>query len=301
MSHRYLTVDVFTDSRFGGNPLAVFPQAPELDDARMQAIARELNLSETVFVYPPDDPAHDCRVRIFTPAREVPFAGHPTIGTAFVLAETGAGPDGDGEFELVLEERVGPVWVRMQRRDGRIRWGELTTALPPEERAPDASAEQLAAMLGLPAASLAGGALAPAAVSCGLPFTLIVLDNPADLARLRVNNAAIVEALDGTWAPDLFVAARIDERSWQARMFAPVDNLIEDPATGSAAAAFGSFLAARDESASGTLDWTLRQGIEMGRPSTIGVSVDKVGGAITAVRVRGASVMVADAQMAIDT
>lgn len=297
MSLRYFTCDVFTDRRFGGNPLAVFPDAPALDDARMQAIARELNLSETVFVYPPDEPGNRCRLRIFTPAREVPFAGHPTIGTAFVLASIDAGDTADGEFDWVLEERVGPVPVRMARQGGRIRWGELTVAQPPEERAADVSAEQLADMLGLAPAALAGGEHAPVAASCGLPFTLVVLKDAADLGRLKVNNAAIVEALDGTWAPDLFVAAETGDGEWQARMFAPVDNLIEDPATGSAAAAFGAFLATRDTRADGRLAYSLSQGIEMGRPSAIGVSVDKRGGEIEAVRVRGASVMVSEARM----
>jgi len=300
MSHRYYTADVFTDHVFGGNPLAVFPDANGLATERMQAIARELNLSETVFVLPPRDPANTRRLRIFTPGTELPFAGHPTVGCAFVLASIGEIQlDGD-ETRIVFEEGVGPVPVSIRASDGQPRSATLSAAQMPEVGPAPPSRAELASVLSLSPEDILDGELEPQAVSCGVPFLFVPVVNRDALARARVHVGRWQEVLSGYWAPHVFVLTRdaeLDGSDIRARMFAPAMGIVEDPATGAAATALGGYLGARDETDNGTRAFVVEQGFEMGRPSILRVETDKRDGAIVAIRVGGSSVLVARCEM----
>jgi trans-2,3-dihydro-3-hydroxyanthranilate isomerase len=303
---RYVTADVFTDRQFGGNPLAVVLDARGLSGDAMLAITREFNYSETTFVLPPER-GGAARVRIFTPGGEVPFAGHPTVGTAHVLFATGAlGAEvaGGGETTIVLEEAVGDVPVRVRVDAGAAAsplggrepaFAELTVAEAPSEReAPDAAL--LAAALGLDVSDLLGGDYAPRMASCGLPFVLVPVRDRAAVARARVRHDAWERALPpGAWTRELMVfaldGAAADVR---ARVFVPGLSVPEDPATGSANAALGGYLARRTPRLDGTLAWTVEQGVEMGRPSLLHVRAEKRRGEIAVVRVGGQAVVVAE-------
>jgi trans-2,3-dihydro-3-hydroxyanthranilate isomerase len=291
-SYRYCTCDVFTDARFGGNPLAVLPDARGLTDAEMQAIAREFNYSETTFVLAPADARHTARVRIFTPGGELPFAGHPTIGTAFVLAATGAVDR--AASELVFEEGVGPVPVQLERDGDAIKSCTLTTARLPESGPPPPAAEQLARMLQLPADAVSDGA---ECWSCGVPFLVVPLAAVEALAACRLDLALWRELLSGYATQKVYPVARVSDGLWRVRMFAPGVGVAEDPATGSAAAAFAGWIAKRSDLRDGTLRLTLHQGIEIGRPSELRLEIDRAHGATTAVRVGGAAVMVSQGML----
>jgi trans-2,3-dihydro-3-hydroxyanthranilate isomerase len=296
---RFLTADVFTDRMFGGNQLAVFPRAEGLDPALMQAIARELNISETVFALPPDDPAHTRKLRIFTPGSELPFAGHPTIGAAFVLAATGEIPVGADGASIVFEEGVGPVPVRVRAEGGVPGYCELTTARLPEAGPAPPPLEEIAAALSLRVDDLGTDGLGPRGVSCGVPYLFVPLRDQAALARARINLPAWERSLSGWGAPAvfLFVEADGDGLDFRARMFAPGVGIPEDPATGSAAAALAGYLAGDSGPETGTLRWVVAQGVEMGRPSRLHVACDRSGGRISAVRVGGTSVLVAEGRL----
>lgn len=252
----YLVYDVFTDHPFGGNQLAIVPDARDLPEAALQAIAREFNFSETVFLYPPEDPAHTARVRIFTPTMEVPFAGHPTIGTAVMLAEAGLGP------EMVLELGVGPLTARAAA--GR---GEFVTEVP-VERLAEPDTDLVARALGTTPGKIVGQ---PVMASLGLAFTFTELADRETLAALapdigamREGAAAYPQGLDFAQCAWVDAGERL-----HMRMFAPLDNIPEDPATGSAAATLAALLCA----ARGTpVSFTIHQGDDMGRPSVIAVS-----------------------------
>jgi trans-2,3-dihydro-3-hydroxyanthranilate isomerase len=294
---RFLTADVFTDTPCTGNQLAVIPDGRGLTTPQMAALTREFNYAETVFVLPPDDAKHTRRLRIFTPGMEVPFAGHPTVGTAFVLAAIGEIPLPTAETRVVFEEGVGPIPVVIHARDGAPVFSQLSVAqLPVERAAPDVGL--LADVLSLPTAAIQStGRWVPTAVSCGLPFLFVPLVDRGAVASASVRvdlwNAALREA----WARDIMVFAFDAERPGsdiRARMFGPGVGVSEDPATGSACAALGGYLAARSATASGTLRWIVEQGFEMGRPSLLHVEADKSDAAVTAVRVGGASVLMAE-------
>ena len=300
--HRYVTADVFTDQPFGGNQLAVFPDARAIPEHRLLDVTREFNYSETTFVYPAKDPAHTRHVRIFTPGGEVPFAGHPTVGTAHVLAAIGEIALTGALTHIVLEEGVGPVPVAIRAERGQPVFAQLSVAKLPEVGPPPPARDALADVLGLEPADLLDGAWAPQALSCGLPFLFVPVRDRAAVARARVRLDPWERHLRGTWAPELFVFTRDGERpgsDLHARMFAPGISVPEDPATGSANAALAGYLAARDPRRDGTLAWRVEQGFEMGRPSILEVEADLAGGDVTAVRVGGATVLVADGTMEI--
>ncbi|HEX6536127.1 MAG TPA: PhzF family phenazine biosynthesis protein [Gemmatimonadaceae bacterium] len=302
MSFRYLTTDVFTNRVFGGNPLAVFPDAREIPEESLLPIAREFNLSETAFIYPPDDPAHTRRVRIFTPAEEIPFAGHPTIGSAFVLAALGELTLTGDETRILLEERVGVVPVVIRSRDGAPVFAQLTAAKLPEVGPPPPGRSLLAQVLSLEATDILGGMVAPQAVSCGLPFLIVPLRDRDAVRRARVRLDHWESSLQAYWAPQILVFSRDPEREGsdiRARVFVPGLSVPEDPATGSAATALGGYLAARDTTATGTLRWVVEQGFEMGRPSILEIEVEKSDGAMTAVRVGGECVLVSEGKLGI--
>jgi trans-2,3-dihydro-3-hydroxyanthranilate isomerase len=294
-SLQYLTADVFTNQRFGGNQLAVFPNAMGLDPELMQRIAREFNFSETTFVLPPVDPRHTRRVRIFTPGGELPFAGHPTVGTAFVLATIGEIALTGSETRIVFEEGVGPVAVTIRAENGTAGFAQLSVAKLPEFGPRPPTARDLAAVLGLDTGEVLEGEFSAEAASCGVPFLFVPVKNRKTLARARVRLDDFEKLLSGYWTPKVFVFCDEPElpgSHYRARMFAPSIGVPEDPATGSACAAFGGYLAKRDQRAEGTLRWVVEQGFEMGRPSLLEIEADKRAGAIAAVRVGGHSVLV---------
>ena len=302
--YRFLTADVFTDRPFGGNQLAVFPDARGIPDARLLDVTREFNYSESTFVYPPDDARHTRRVRIFTPGGEVPFAGHPTVGTAHVLAAIGEIPLAGDTTHIVLEEQVGPVPVAIRATQGEPTFAQLTVASLPQGGPPPPARAALASVLGLEESELLDGEWAPQALSCGLPFLFVPLRDRAAVERARVRLEPWEHTLRATWAPELFVFAREGERAgadYHARMFAPGLSVPEDPATGSACAALAGYLAPRDprRERDGTLRWTVEQGVEMGRPSMLEIEADVAGGSVTAVRVGGSSVLVSEGTMSI--
>ncbi len=302
MHRRYYILDVFTSQPLGGNPLAVVLDAEGLDGPAMQRIAREFNLSETAFVFPPAGETR--RVRIFTPGVELPFAGHPTVGTAVLLAELGEIPMHDGCGAIVLEEGVGrvPVTVRADHRGLRA---TLTAATLPERGPTPPRASALAAMLGLAEADIgAPGGWTPAAYSCGVPFLFVPVRSRDALGRIAVDRARWASTLRGYWAPQIYAFCLDPEypgSDIRARMFAPAFGLDEDAATGGAASAFAGYLtsysAATAVGATGRKRWVVEQGCEMGRPSFLTVEADLHGGALRAARVTGGAVRIAEGRL----
>lgn len=301
--YRYCTADVFTRRPFGGNQLAVILHAEGLDSSEMQAIAREFNYSETTFVLPPRDPRNTRRVRIFTPGGEVPFAGHPTVGTAYVLAAIGEVSLHSDETMLVLEEEVGPVRVSVRREPGGVPgFCQLSVAQLPRWGPPLPSAAILAEILSLEEADLASAVYPPATVSCGLPFALVALDGIDAVRRARIRTDVWQRHLAGTPGEMIMVfalEAQEPGHDIHARMFAPGISVPEDPATGSACASLGGYLARLDPQPDAELRWTVEQGYELGRPSSIEVVVNKEQGEIRAVRVGGYSVLVCEGELSI--
>jgi trans-2,3-dihydro-3-hydroxyanthranilate isomerase len=300
----YITADVFTDQPFGGNQLAVFPDARSIDPALMPAIARDFNFSETTFVLPPDDPAHTARVRIFTPGRELPFAGHPTIGTAHVLASTGSIPLTGDSTRIVFEELAGPVPVTIRSKGGAPEFCQLTAARTPETGPRPPASEQLAASLSLPADAVRSGPWSPEIVSCGTPFLILPLRDRAAVTAARVRLDVWEQVFAGGGTSEVFLFAMEGERPGSdihSRMFAPGIGIAEDPATGSAAVALAGYLAARDRRADGTLRWVVEQGFEMDRPSILEIEADKAGGRVVATRVGGSTVMMTEGIMTLSS
>jgi trans-2,3-dihydro-3-hydroxyanthranilate isomerase len=291
---RFQTADVFTQRRFGGNPLAVFPDARGLTTTQMAAMARELNLSETVFVLPPADPANTRSLHIFTPSRELPFAGHPTVGAAFVLAALGEIPTTAEETRIVFEEGIGPVPVTIRSRNGEPQFTQLSVAQLPVRAAPPPAAAAVAAMVSLSPEDLVADSDALQIVSCGVPFLIVPLRSREALrdAKPRVDLFRATLGLSHAAAYLIYD----DAERIHARMFVADPEMKEDPATGSASACLGGYLAWRGRAAQGaTSKFRVEQGVDMGRPSILDVEVDTArDGGVTGVRVGGASVLVAE-------
>ena len=299
-TYRYLTADIFTSKRFGGNQLAVLPDARGLTTEQMLTITREFNYSESTFVLPPDDARHTRKVRIFTPGGELPFAGHPTVGTAHVLASIGDVKLTGNETSIVLEEGVGPVPVKIRSENGVPSFCQFAVAKLPEFGPPLPSRADMAATLSLDESDLLDGAWRHEVGSCGVPFALVPVRNRAAVARSRLRLDLWEKHLAGKAGEMVMLFAMEAEEPGhdvRARMYGPSANIVEDPATGSACAALGGYLAARSGQRDGTLRWVVEQGYEMGRPSQIEVEADKRNDAITAVRVGGASVMVSEGKI----
>lgn len=296
MRYRFLLCDVFTDSAFGGNPLAVLPDARGLSDRRMQQVAREFNFSESTFVLPAEQ-GHTRRVRIFTPTMEVPFAGHPNVGTAFALAATGQLGVFDRSADVVFEEKAGLVPVRVEKRAGGAIFCELTAPQRLSLGA-DVSAEDLAAAVCLAPTDVVTRVHPPRVLSVGLPFLVAELADREALARARVAPVALEALAARGVTPDILLYCRSrDAFDLRARMFAPLDGVPEDPATGSANAALAGALAAFDPTTDGLLRWRIAQGVEMGRPSLLEATAEKRAGEVTAVKIGGASVLVAEGEI----
>jgi trans-2,3-dihydro-3-hydroxyanthranilate isomerase len=295
MRYRFLTCDVFTPTRFGGNQLAVLPEASGLSDRQMQRIAREFNFAETTFVLPPEQ-GHTRRVRIFTPMAEVPFAGHPNVGSAFVLATLGELGSLDQALTITFEEKAGPVPIGVERRDGLIRC-ELTA---PERLTVGRSIgpEVIARALSLEPEDIVTRTHPPQVASVGLRFLFAELRDRSALQRARPRIDGFDALLADGMPPDVLVYVQSrDEFDIRARMFAPLDGIPEDPATGSANVALGALLAGYDRAPSGSYRWRVAQGVEMGRPSVLEISAEKRDGEIVEARVAGTSVLVSEGEI----
>ena len=272
MKRRFATLDVFTDQAFTGNPLAVVLETDGLDTPAMLAIAREFNLSETVFVCPPANPSSRANVRIFTPARELPFAGHPTVGTAVLLGAL----DGGGDRAFVLEEKIGLVPCRT-RSTGTNR-GRASFDLPrlPAREAASPPVEGMARALGLTAADLVLDDLAAARWSAGNAFTCVPVRDLEAMARCLIDLASFDEVFGGSGPGAAFLFCRETREptsAFHARMFAPAFGVLEDPATGSAVAAFAGYVAASGQYGDGPHVVRIEQGYEMGRPSLLELTI----------------------------
>ena len=290
MARQYHTADIFTNEAFGGNQLAVLPDATGLSTDQMRDIAREFNFSETVFVLPPEDPSHTRRLRIFTPGSELPFAGHPTVGAAFVLATIGEIAMTGDETKIVFEEGVGPVPVLIRAKNGAPVFTQLTAARIPEKGAETYDAETIARVLSLDVDDI-DVAMGIESWSAGVPYLMIPVRDLDSLGRSRINVDAWEKSLKNSPAPEVFLFVE-HEGAIRARMYAPTLGIVEDPATGSACASLGGYLASRANQRDGMLSFTIHQGVEMGRASRLDLEVDVTDGAMKAVRVGGASVLV---------
>ena len=290
MAHAFVIADVFTRTAFGGNQLAVFPDARGLSDRAMQALAREFNFAETTFVLPPADPRHTGRVRIFTPTRELPFAGHPTIGTAAVLASRGL----VGQ-RVILEEGVGPIAVEV-RLDGSVPYARLTREGEVEKPATRPSRSAAAAAISLPERDVLDTWFA----SVGVPFAFVHLASAEVVDRAVLERAAWTANFSRAWAPNLYLFAGepVPGSRLYVRMFGPAFGIEEDPATGSGAAALAGCLADRLAS-DGTFAWQIDQGVCMGRPSRLETWAERRGGRTVAVRVGGSTVLVGEGTMTV--
>ncbi len=301
----YEVVDVFTSTRFGGNPLAVVLDGRGLDGALMQQLAAEFGFSETTFVLPPVDPQHTAQVRIFTPTSEVPFAGHPNVGTAYVLARRGEVFGRPVGAEMRFEEGAGIVGVRVLRTPERVA-GAAITAPRELELGPAVPAELVAACASLAPADVSLATHPPQIASVGLPFVIAELASRDALARARPDAARFAEAQVALAIPEiafslfLYVAESGAANSYSARMFAPLDNVPEDPATGSASAALGAFRAALLPDPDAELAIAIAQGVDMGRPSAIRLQVRKAGGVVRQVVVAGECVPVMRGELVLE-
>ncbi len=276
-TREFVTVDVFTDRAFSGNPLAVFPDATGLSDAEMQALAREFNLSETSFVLPPNDPANTARLRIFTPVAELPFAGHPNIGTAFVLA----GRDTTGRRPLVFEQAAGPVTLRILHGADGVPQGAELDAPHSLTLGVALEAYAVAACAQLEQSDIRVESHAPLVAGVGSDFIIAEVQDADTLARARPDPVAFREMIaETTELPahiglHLYARDASDPTRLYTRMFAPLSGINEDPATGSANAALAALLVSLAPGEDVTLAFDVAQGIEMGRPSRLLATASK--------------------------
>lgn len=296
-SRSYHLVDVFTDRAFGGNPLAVFLDGKGISDALMQAIAKEFNLSETTFVLPPDDPANDFRVRIFTPGAELPMAGHPTVGTTFVLTRSGLVRPGTGRTTITLEEGVGPIPVAIDWTNGQPSFIEMEQPLP-EFSPPIEDRAGIAEMLSLEPNAIRDD-LPIQVVSCGVPFLFVPVKSLEAIRRVRFR----IDVAEKLKAPSdkTFVFTMETEfpgSGVHSRMLAPLLGISEDPATGGASGPLGCYLVRhRVLESENELRVVSEQGIEMGRPSFLHIRIRHTGREITAVHVGGSCCYMGSGQL----
>lgn len=295
MDYRFQTLDVFTTERFGGNPLAVVLDADTLNSARMQSIAREFALSETVFVVKSSLPAHTARLRIFTPVAELPFAGHPTVGAAIVLAELAAERNGLADQHqdslVVIEETIGTVRVGISRRRGEAAFAEFDAPKLPEEMGEPPAPERIAATLGLMPSEVGFENHRPTVFSAGLPYVFVPVRGLDDIARIRPQAQHWAETFGNRGAVYAYCRETVHTRSsFHARMFDPGHDIPEDPATGSAAAALAAVVHRFDQRPDGQTRLVIEQGFEMGRPSHIWLELQVQGSMLKGVRIGGHAV-----------
>ncbi len=297
MRRAYHTLDVFTDTPLAGNPLAVVLDSEGLDDARMQSIAREFNLAETVFVSEPKNPVNTAAVRIFTPARELPFAGHPTVGTAVLLAHLRA-PEllKSEDLRIVLEEKVGDVVCVARHRKGQAKAAYFTVPRTPERMSEPPTTASLAADLGLEVEDIGFDAHEPVVMGAGTANLFVPLKSLAAMGRARPDRKHWGE----NGGPCLYLYTRQSVHAgsdFHARMFAAGWGVYEDPATGSAAAAFAGVMMAFEKPRDGEHVVTIEQGVEMGRPSFISVGLDVADGVLRSATIGGSAVIVCEGKI----
>lgn len=294
----YFVLDVFTNEALSGNPLAVVLEGEGLSDDRMQKIAAEFNLSETVFVLPPDNPAHNASLRIFTPVRELPFAGHPTVGAAFLLGLQRF-PEIDGEMDCVtlLEEKVGLVRARVKVSGDKS--GEATFAIPQLSAKIEValgSKDEIAAALGLHIHEIGFENHVPTVYSAGVPYVMVPIKDLGAMERARPVMSSWSTAFSHSGYGDIYLYTRETVRhdsSFHARMFAPDMGILEDPATGSAAAAFAGTICQFDKPVDGSHQLIIEQGFEMGRASLIHLELEIEEGGLKSACIGGQAVVVA--------
>lgn len=293
MKYQFHVVDVFTSKAFGGNQLAVVPEASGLSTEGMQQIAREFNFSESTFVLPPTDPKNTRRVRIFTPRNEVPFAGHPNVGTACALVMRGHIGKGDSH-SLIFEEGIGPVVVDVEKHD-EVFHGTMTISGNIEQPAGVPSSRNLAAILSLAEKDVKRAFFAGA----GLPFCFVQLTSREAVDRAQIENDAWTKHLAKAWSPHLFFFAGEPENGAElyGRMCSPGMGVAEDPATGSACAALVGAFAASPDFTGDLFRFSVKQGVAMGRPSEIEACARKSNGAVTSISVGGATAYVASGEI----
>ncbi len=295
MPYDFAIADVFTEAAFGGNQLAVVLDAQGLSSGQMQAIAREFNFSETTFVLPPTTPGANFQLRIFTPRVELQFAGHPTVGTASVLASAGTLGLQSGRGRVVFEERVGPVAVEI-RMDGAAPWSRLTVEAALEMPGGEPGHDAIEAVLSVPA----GAVVESYYGGIANPFCFVRLASEALVDRARLDKGAWSQHLAAGWGPQVFLfAGDPDQGRLYARMFAPAFGIEEDPATGSGAAILAGCIAARRPEADLELTLDIAQGVLMGRPSRLEASAVKSGGRVRSVSVGGGTVVVATGRLSV--
>ncbi len=303
VARRYAIYDVFTANRLEGNPLAVVFDGDGLSDTAMQAIAGEFNLSETVFIQPPENPAHTARLRIFTPGYELPFAGHPTVGAAIALAEDARKPS-DGDYDLVqmLEENVGPVRCAVRYKAGSATFAEFD--VPRKSMQLDARLDRqaLADAFSLKATQIGFENHVPSFWSAGVPFVMVPVHDVAAAGAVEFDAAAweqLTPMADGRLASAyVYCRGGINHVArFHARMFAPAMGISEDPATGSAVAAFSGAIHHFDRLIDGHHPFLIEQGVEMGRPSLLHLHVDVSGGEIAASRIGGQAIRIAAGEL----
>ncbi|MEM8839872.1 MAG: PhzF family phenazine biosynthesis protein [Pseudomonadota bacterium] len=294
----YAILDVFAKTPLKGNPLAVVLEADDLDDETMQKIAGEFNLSETVFVRTPEDPSNDAALRIFTPGKELPFAGHPTVGAAVLLARQKSGPvDESTDAAVVLEERVGLVRAGVVVRPDRTGHATFTVPKKPEEVGPSVSRVLLAEALGLDEDDIGFARHRPAIYSAGNPFTLVPVRSVNAVNAVRPNLSAWDRAFSMSDATNAFIytpGGVASDAAFHARMFWPEAGLGEDPATGSAVASLAGAIVDFDRPGNGTHQFLIEQGFAMGRPSQMMLEIDIENDDIFALRIGGDAVILAE-------
>ncbi len=294
----FSTYDVFTTLRFSGNPLAIVHGADGLSPASMQTIAREFNLSETIFVQTPDDPSHSAKVRIFFPTAEIPFAGHPTIGCAIDLA-TKAHPSGDFDVTITLEEQAGLVPVRVQRAGNHLSAEFQAPVVPfPAHDGVVPDIETLADAVGLAPSQIGFGLHAPGVFEGGPRFMYVPVADLDALAQSQPQEPAWSKAIALGAVDNAYLYTKTPD-GFQARMFSPTAGIPEDPATGSASAILAAQLLASGALSDGDTSLTLVQGVEMGRPSQIGFRAMATEGALQSVHISGSAILISDGPIAL--
>jgi trans-2,3-dihydro-3-hydroxyanthranilate isomerase len=295
MPRRFVTLDVFTADPLAGNPLAVVLDGEGFDTAGMQAIAREFNLSETVFVLPPSDPRQRASLRIFTPKHELPFAGHPTVGAAVLLALEDRPAQLDSRL-FGLEERIGTLSCAVELIDDRR--GRARFRLPrlPERWGEGVEPARAAWALGLDPTEIGFERHRPSRYSAGVPYDLVPFASAEALARSRVSAESFDSVFGDSSHPSVYVYTRND-KALRARMFFPAPTLTEDPATGSAVAALAGALMQCEPLGSGVHDVAIEQGVEMGRPSLISLQLTIQAGKLVSAEIAGEAVIVARGEL----
>lgn len=302
-SLKFYQADVFTGDAFGGNPVAVFPNAHGLSDHQLQQIAREMNLSETVFVLPPTDQAAVIRLRIFTPTQELPFAGHPVLGTFFVLAQLGLVAATDGITRVMQECNIGLFPVELHARDGELT-SVVMTQPKPEFLGPVEAMEdvyKIVGSLGLPKHAVADMKWPIEVVSTGLPVLIVPVRSLTAVRSIQPDASAIMDVCSRFGANGIMVFTTVTvepSATVHARMFAPSIGILEDPATGSASGALGAYLVQNGVvEVAPTTDIVVEQGYEIERPSQILVRVESDDDIIKTVKVGGECVMVLEGML----